>query len=257
MTIKKYIWQEFSLLGEPEEFYFTEARIPPGCNITLKFPGQNPELAPLLIGAHYDGVPNTDAADDNASAVAALLILAKHLHQQQLIRPVWLVAFDLEEWGMCGSRAMAEHLAKQKQSLLLMISLEMLGYTSPTQAYPLPGLEQIYGTRGDFIALVANLEIEEKTRVMEGLFNQYVPAKVLSVPNNGQGIEGVRLSDHSPFWDYNYHALMITDTAFMRNPHYHQSTDTIDTLDLEFLEKVIRGLIASVDYFCADGENKS
>jgi len=132
----------------------------------------------------------------------------------------------------------------------------MLGYTSPKQDYPLPGMEQIYGTRGDFIALVANPEIEEQTRIIEGLFSQYVPAKVLCVPNHGQGIQGVRLSDHSPFWDYNYDAMMITDTAFMRNPHYHQPTDTIDTLDLDFLEKVIRGLMASVDYFCADGREQ-
>ncbi|TVQ43765.1 MAG: M28 family peptidase [Gloeocapsa sp. DLM2.Bin57] len=235
MTVKRYILEQFSLLGQPEEFHFTEPATPPGCNIILKFPGQNPQLPPLLIGAHYDGVPNTAAADDNASAVAALLILAKYLHQKQLNRSIWLVAFDMEEWGMCGSLALAKHFYQQKQSLQLMISLEMLGYTSPTQDYPVAGMEQIYGTRGDFIALVANQELAPTAKIMENIFNQFVRCQVLCVPNKGNGITGIRLSDHSPFWDYNYDAMMITDTAFMRNPHYHQPTDTIDTLDLNFL----------------------
>lgn len=98
------------------------------------------------------------------------------------------------------------------------------------------------------IALVANQELAPTAEMMENIFNQHLPTKVLCLSNKGHGITGVRLSDHSPFWDYNYDAMMITDTAFMRNPHYHQLTDTIDTLDLNFLEHVIKGLIASVDY---------
>ncbi|NDG75040.1 MAG: M28 family peptidase [Synechococcaceae bacterium WB8_1B_136] len=71
---------------------------------------------------------------------------------------------------------------------------------------------------------------------------RHVPTKVLPVPNGGHGIKGVRLSDHSPFWDAGYNALMVTDTSFMRNPHYHQMTDTVETLDLDFFSAVVEGL---------------
>jgi hypothetical protein len=71
---------------------------------------------------------------------------------------------------------------------------------------------------------------------------EHVTTKLLPVPNAGKAIPDVRLSDHSPFWDAGYNALMVTDTSFMRNPHYHKMTDTVETLDLEFFANVINGL---------------
>jgi aminopeptidase YwaD len=66
------------------------------------------------------------------------------------------------------------------------------------------------------------------------------------VPGNGGLIPAVRLSDHSPFWDAGYRALMITDTSFYRNPHYHGSTDTLETLNLDFMAKICEGVIRAV-----------
>ena len=214
-------------------------------NLILRLPGRDPKLPPLLVGAHYDGPLHSPGADDNASGVAALLELARRWAVDPPRRPVWLVAFDQEEWGMVGSAALAQELREAKHPLQLMASLEMLAFTSEAQSYPVPGMEAIYGNRGDFIALVANTG---STLMLPGLahaLGAHVPTKVLPVPMGGRQIPDVRLSDHSPFWDAGYNALMVTDTSFMRNPHYHRMTDTVETLNLGFFSAVVEGLAAA------------
>ena len=131
---------------------------------------------------------------------------------------------------MVGSAALAPELRGARQPLKLMVSLEMLAFTSERQSYPVPGMERVYGNRGDFIALVANA------------IGRHVPTKVLPVSNGGGAIPDARLSDHSPFWDAGYNALMVTDTSFMRNPHCHQKSDMVETLDLDFFSAVMEGL---------------
>ena len=161
-------------------------------------------------------------------------------------RPVWLVAFDQEEWGLLGSAALAEKLSTDRQPLKLMVSLEMLAFTSDKQAYPHPAMRHIYGDRGDFIALVANAGAGLMLPRLTHSMGQHVTTKPLPVLRAGHDVPAVRRSDHSPFWDRGYNALMVTDTSFMRNPHYHQMSDTIDTLDLEFFASVIEGLDAAL-----------
>lgn len=148
---------------------------------------------------------------------------------------------------MVGSRALAQKLRQEGQELHLMLSLEMLGYTSDTQNYPLPAMQAVYGSRGDFIALVANTDASHLLPKLSSGMGTHVSTKVLPVPLRGHLLPDVRLSDHSPFWDAGYNALMVTDTSFMRNPHYHQPSDTIDTLDLPFLMAVIDGLETGVN----------
>ena len=215
-------------------------------NLILKLPGCDPRLKPLLVGAHYDGPLHSPGADDNASGVAALLELARRWAQHPPRRPVWLVAFDQEEWGMVGSEALAEALKARGQALKLMVSLEMLAFTSETQAYPHPAMRKVYGDRGDFIALVANTAAGLMLPGLAQAMGRHVTTKVLPVPNRGTDIPDVRLSDHSPFWDQGYNALMVTDTSFMRNPNYHQMSDTTDSLDLRFYSSVIDGLEESL-----------
>ena len=185
---------------------------------------------------------NPTGADDNASAVAALLELGRRWSTAPPRRPVWLVAFDLEEWGLLGSAALAEQLRAEQQRLKLMVSLEMLAYTSESQSYPHPAMGRVYGNRGDFIALVANARAGLMLSRLTLAMGQHVKTRALPVPRAGIDVPAVRRSDHSPFWDRGYNALMVTDTSFMRNPHYHQMSDTIDTLDLPFLASVINGL---------------
>ena len=107
-------------------------------------------------------------------------------------------------------------------------------------------MERVYGNRGDFIALVANAGAGLLLPGLARAMGRHVPTKVLPVPNGGRAIPDVRLSDHSPFWDAGNDALMVTDTSFMRNPHYHQMSDTVDTLDLPFFCGVIEGLAAGL-----------
>ncbi|MCG9889942.1 MAG: M28 family peptidase [Thermosynechococcaceae cyanobacterium MS004] len=217
-----------------------------GQNLLVKLPGQSPHLSPILIGAHYDGVPGIQAADDNASGVAALLALAAAFAHHPAQRSVWIVGFDLEEWGMLGGKALAQSLRDENQSLHLMLSLEMLGYSSLEQNYPIRYMEWIYGRQGDYIALVGNLRSLGKLLRMSHGMRKFIPAKCLSLPNQGRLVPATRLSDHSPFWDQGYAAAMVTDTAFLRNPNYHKSSDTIASLDLDFLVNVTQGIEAAV-----------
>jgi Zn-dependent M28 family amino/carboxypeptidase len=198
-----------------------------------------------LIGAHYDAVPGTPGADDNATGVAVLLELARAFATEPLSYPVRFLAFDMEEYGLLGSQAYATDLKQQQQPLRLMLSLEMLGYCNSapgSQRYP-AGLQYFYPNRGNFIALIGNLStIPDLIRLTRRIRKAGTPSEWLPVPNKGLMVRQTRLSDHSPFWDRGYPAMMVTDTAFMRNPHYHQPTDTIETLDLDFLTGVCRGL---------------
>lgn len=241
MAVRAYISEQFSALGQVEEHSFRHG-LDQGVNLILRLPGRQADLHPLLVGAHYDGPLHSIGADDNASGVAALLELAQRWVATPPRRPVWLVAFDQEEWGMVGSGVLARELQNAGQRLQLMVSLEMLAFTSEKQNYPHEAMRAVYGDRGDFIALVANVGCALMLPGMARAMGRHVTTKVLPVPDAGRAIPDVRLSDHSPFWDEGYNALMVTDTSFMRNPHYHQMSDTIDTLDMPFLAAVVEGL---------------
>ena len=241
MTVRQLLRDRLGQLGRLEEQRFRRGG-DAGVNLILKLPGQNPKRSPLLVGAHYDGPLHSLGADDNASGVVALLELARRWALQPPRRPVWIVAFDQEEWGMVGSAALAQELKAEDQDLKLMVSLEMLAFTSDQQSYPHPAMERLYGQRGDYIALVANTSAGLMLPSLKRAMARHVTTKVLPVPRNGRDIPEVRLSDHSPFWDQGYQALMVTDTSFMRNPNYHRMSDTVETLDLPFFCRVIEGL---------------
>jgi len=241
MTVRSYVKQRLAEFGKVEEHRFFSGT-DEGINFILKLPGRDNRRRPLLIGAHYDGPLHSVGADDNASGMAALLELGRRWKKNPPRRPVWLVAFDQEEWGMLGSEALAWQLKADKQRLKLMVSLEMLAYTSETQRYPHPAMSKVYGTTGDFIALVANARAALMLPGLAHRMGQHVKRKVLPVPRAGKDVPDVRLSDHSPFWDLGYNALMVTDTSFMRNPNYHRMSDTLQSLDIRFFLSVIDGI---------------
>ncbi len=245
MAVRSYVREQLRALGEVDEHHFVSGS-DEGVNFVLKLQGRNPSRRPLLIGAHYDGPLHSIGADDNASAVTALLELGRRWQANQPHRPVWLVAFDQEEWGLLGSAALASKLKAERQPLKLMVSLEMLAYTSDKQSYPHPAMRKIYGNRGDFIGLVANARAAWMLSQLTHVMGQHVKTKALPVPRAGRDVPDIRRSDHSPFWDQGYNALMVTDTSFMRNPNYHKMSDTIDTLNLPFLAAVIDGLDAAL-----------
>lgn len=250
--VQQYIQAQLSQWGAVEQFEFlVNGRS--HRNLILNLPGQ-PSAAtprpPVLIGAHYDAVPNSPGADDNATGVAVLLELARSLTTYPARYPVRLVAFDLEEFGLQGSRQYATWLAQQGQPLRLMLSLEMLGYCNPqphSQRYP-AGLQYFYPNRGDFIALIGNLKtIPDLLHLKQACKRRGpVPCQWLPAGLRGNLVPDTRRSDHAPFWDAGYGAVMVTDTANLRNPHYHQSSDRPQTLDLEFLSGVFRGLLYGI-----------
>ena len=245
MAVRRALQEALSPYGSLEEQHFA-ASSSEGVNFILKLPGRDPALQPLLVGAHYDGPPQSVGADDNASGIAALLELTRRWSACPPRRPVWIVAFDQEELGLLGSTALARQLQRDQQPLHLMVSLEMLAYTSATQAYPHQAMARLYGDRGDFIALVGNLSALFKLAPLAHAMGQQVKTKLLPVPCSGRLLPDVRRSDHSPFWDRGFDALMVTDTSFLRNPNYHTMQDTVSSLDLPFLASVIHALESSL-----------
>ncbi len=249
--VQQYIRGELGRWGQVETHEFT-VRGGSHQNLILNLPGAKPDKAPkdlILIGAHYDAVPGCPGADDNGTGVAALLELARLLTEAPARYPVRLVAFDMEEYGMLGSKQYAKALKQQGQPLRLMFSLEMLGYCDSrpgSQEYP-AGLERFYPDRGDFIGLIGNLAtIPDLMGLCGQIRKAGVPCQWLPAGQYGKMIPQTRLSDHSPFWDEGYKALMVTDTSFMRNPHYHQASDRIETLNLDFLTGVCQGLAQGI-----------
>lgn len=242
--VQQYIRQQLAQWGTVETHEF-QVRGKTHQNLILNLTSLDKRGAPILIGAHYDTVPGTPGADDNATGVAALLELARTFATKPLKYPVQLVAFDMEEYGLLGSAAYSAQLRQQQQPLRLMISLEMLGYSTSTpgsQRYP-AGLSRFYPNQGNFIALIGNLPtIPDLIRLSRSIRTSGVSSEWLPTFNKGLSIPQTRLSDHAPFWDQGYRAMMVTDTAFLRNPHYHQVSDRINTLDLDFLTGVCRGL---------------
>ncbi len=219
-----------------------------------------PNRPRFCVGAHLDSRPDSPGADDNASAVAALLEIARLLPADWPDDPqldLELVAFDLEENGMLGGAEHARLMKDRGVELRGMVSLEMLGYCDHapgSQALP-RSLTGLYPDTGDFIAVVGNQNsgqlIESFAAGMRRVAG--LPVETLQVPENGQLLQATRLSDHSPFWDAGYAALMITDTSFLRNPHYHMASDTIETLDMHFLQMVAQGSFEAVRHIVATG----
>lgn len=202
----------------------------------------------VVIGAHYDSVAGSPGADDNASGVAALLELARLSRSQVYPRTVRFVAFVNEEpphfmTSEMGSYVYAGRAAENGENIVAMISLEMLGYYSdePGSQQYVPPLNFFYPDRGNFIAFVGNLGSRSLvTKALTG-FRKYAsfPSEGIAAPAM---LPGVSWSDHRSFWKHGYRAIMATDTAFYRNPHYHTARDRPETLDYEKMTYVVRGM---------------
>ena len=202
----------------------------------------------VILGAHYDTVPGTPGADDNASAVAGLLELARLLKETSTQKTFVLVAFVNEEPPCFGSSHMgsmvyAKHLKEKRICVDVMISLEMIGYfrQEPIQTYPLPGMGFLYPKTGNFIGVVGNFRSYRYVSFLKKGLKRHssIDTRSLTAP---EFFGGINLSDNYSFWRHGYRAVMVTDTSFFRNRNYHQEEDTIDTLDFESMAEVVKGL---------------
>lgn len=216
-------------------------------NVIARF---GPEAGdPIIIGAHYDAVETTPGADDNASAIAGLLELARLLGEHPPSVPVELVAYTLEEppyfhGGDMGSQRHAANLAQSGIKPSLVLVMEMIGYFTDapgSQAYPLSQLRALYPDTGNFIAVVGNLPDTAQTRLVKRGMLRASPLPVYSI-NAPASIPGIDFSDHASYWPYGIPAVMVTDTAFYRNPHYHAPSDTPETLDYKRMAQVVQGV---------------
>jgi Zn-dependent M28 family amino/carboxypeptidase len=211
----------------------------------------------ILLGAHFDSIPNCIAADDNASAVAGVLAVARQLRQTYPDAHVIFAAFNREEDGYYGSKEVVKYFEK---SDLFHVKeahvLEMIGYTSNeahSQRFP-RGINADDSFRvGDFIALLSNSAAEPLLLDTLSVGKRYVPGlRGLGIQHDPTLLKDITpvadlyRSDHRSFWQTGVPALLWTDTAEFRTPHYHQRTDTPDTLDYSFMEKVTKVVLATV-----------
>ncbi|MBW4695287.1 MAG: M28 family peptidase [Lyngbya sp. HA4199-MV5] len=224
-----------------------------GVNVFAQRPGTNASAGAILVNAHYDTVNGSPGADDNGSAIAATLEIARLLGSCSTPRPLWLAFFDREEAGLVGSlnfTARPENLA----NLAGVVNLEMMGYachTAGCQKYPEGLPVKPLGDRGDFLGVIGDQEhlsllnafqvpsSNPSTSNLPAIITVPIPFKGLLTPD-------VLRSDHAPFWAKNIGAVMVGDTANFRNPHYHQPSDTPETLDRTFFAGATQRVINAV-----------
>jgi Zn-dependent M28 family amino/carboxypeptidase len=202
----------------------------------------------LLIGAHYDSVQGSPGANDNATGVAAMLALARAFAGARPSCTLRFAAFTNEEPPYfqsrhMGSRIYARECRAKGEQILLMLSLETIGYYSDepgSQSYPFP-FSFFYPSTGNFIAFVSNMEHASWVRRLLTAFRRHA-----RFPSEGgalwEWIPGVAWSDHWSFWKEGYPAVMVTDTAPNRYPHYHMESDTPDKVDFARMARVVSGL---------------
>lgn len=212
----------------------------------------NPERQErIIVGAHYDVFGDQPGADDNASGIAGLLEVSRLANQlsSKIAYRVDFVAYCLEEppffgtWEM-GSSAHARSLHDANVAVRGMISLEMIGFFTEeegSQEYPLSILKFFYPSTGNFIGVVGNIRSRGLIKDVE-THMQAASVKVESLSAPAL-VTGIDFSDHRNYWKFGYSGIMITDTAFYRNPHYHQPSDTMETLDFNTMGEVVKGVV--------------
>jgi len=207
----------------------------------------------VVVGAHYDAFGPFPGADDNASGIAGLLQLGRMMRQRPPPMRVDLVAYTTEEppffrTEQMGSAQHADLLKRENASVRAMICLEMIGYFSDlpqSQHFPLGLLGMLYPHQGNFIAVVGSLGGGALVRQIKGAMRSAGGVPVYSI-NAPVWIVGIDLSDHQSYWARGYPAVMVTDTAFFRNPHYHTALDTPERLDYGRMAQVVEGVYRAV-----------
>jgi Zn-dependent M28 family amino/carboxypeptidase len=223
-------------------------------NVVATREGSDPARPMVVVGAHFDSRPHTPGADDNASGVAAMLEVARLLERgrETLGATVQFVGFNLEELQSLpleyaiGSRAYARWLRARGARLAGALNLEMLGFTGPRQSLPFGvRLVRKVPREGSFLGIVGDWRSRALLAAFQRAAEPHVPVVGLAVPLRGWIVPDVRRSDNARFWDAGYPSLLVTDTADLRNPHYHRPSDTPDTLDFGFLARATAAVAAA------------
>ncbi|WGV25381.1 M20/M25/M40 family metallo-hydrolase [Halotia branconii] len=228
---RTYITTELQKFGwKPQLEKFTG-----GVNIFAERQGTDKAAGAILVAAHYDTVAFSPGADDNASGVAVVLEVARLFGSLSTPRTLQLTFFDQEETGLLGSKAFVTKTARL-QKLRGVIVMDMVGYACYTvgcQQYP-PGLPITPPSdKGDFLAVVGDIE---HLPLLNTFQNSQTLPQVLRVPIPLKGLltPDTLRSDHAPFWYQGVGAVLVTDTANLRTPHYHQPSDVPATIERSF-----------------------
>jgi len=242
-------WRELGFVVDEQRYEVDGVSV---SNLEVEIEGSEKPNEILIVGAHYDTVHGLPGADDNASGVAALLELSRAYSPacgtRVPERTLRFVAFTLEEaphfqTTSMGSLVYARRSRARAEQIVGMLSLETIAYFSDepgSQRYPWP-LQHFYGDRGDFIAVVGGAASRSLVRRVVGSLRESaeIPSEGIAAPLS---FASIGWSDHWSFAQQGYPALMVTDTAYLRNPHYHSSLDTLETLDLGRMTRVVTGL---------------
>ncbi len=240
-------------------------------NIIVEIKGRKLPDEVVLVSAHFDAVPRSPGADDDASGVAGVMELARVLKGEPLDRTVRLVLFTFEEVGLIGS---AEYVrrwrddakpggARAHEQIVAMLSLEMLGFYSDqegSQRSPFPAIKGVFepSTVGDNIVLVTTSAHQPLTKRMEAAMMESAPGiKVFRADFSPVPLPDLMRSDHAPFLLAGVPAVMVTDTANFRNPNYHKPSDTIETLDFVRLTRTVEGIAGAVRALAAEAQGRT
>ena len=252
---RKYITEQFISSGYrpgSQEYQIADEDY---ANIEAQLTGTAHPGQIILVGAHYDAVPGAPGANDNGTGIAALLELADRFRNKSFPRTLRFVAFVNEEppnfmTGAMGSYVYAKSIARKKENIIAMFSLETIGYFRDergTQHYP-PPLSFFYPDKGNFIAFVGNLRSRPLVIRSIRMFreNATFPSEGIAAPGF---IPGISWSDHWSFWKLGYPAIMITDTAPYRYTYYHSAEDPPDKVDYKKMVYVVNAIEKMLEGF--------
>ncbi|WP_146389876.1 M28 family peptidase [Allorhodopirellula solitaria] len=252
-----YLEGQWSEMGYSNDRECYDALGDEAMNLIVEQPGSKRADEIVLLGAHYDTVSATPGADDNSSAVAVLLEVSRLLREHTGRRSARYVAFACEEppyfnLDSMGSQHHARESRRRGDKIVGMLCLEMVGYYalhkgSQTVPPAIPKfLHRFFPQRGNFLAAVGNMPSWKLNWQFRRGFKRGTQRMSLFSICLPEKINEIRLSDNSSFWDQGYPALMLTDTSFLRNPHYHQATDTPETLDYPRMTEVTLGVASAM-----------
>lgn len=221
-------------------------------NVIAELPGKSRRDEIVVIGAHYDTVPNCPGANDNGTGVVALLSLAKAFAGDPQDRTIRFVAFVNEEppyfhTELMGSHQYAKRCSSRRENVVSMLSLETIGYFSNEEgSQKIPeGLDGNFPTTGNFLAFVGN---QDSRFLADSAKTAFSINCGLPAIGGGflEGTPGVSWSDHWSFWQFGFPGVMVTDTAPYRYPHYHKPSDTVDKIDFPRFKKAVEGIEAVI-----------
>lgn len=224
----------------------------PWKNIYVELTGKELPREVLYVSCHFDAAPHAPGADDDGTGVAALLEVARVLKDRPMKRTVRLMFFNLEEVNLRGSVEYVRNVRPRDDKVIGMVSLEMLGYFSDepgSQKSPLGRIEGVFEppTVGDFIGIATVKAHAEFSQRLDREMRAAAPGLKTFVADRFPVVPPDFLrSDHAPFLLAGLPAVMLTDTANFRNPHYHKPTDTIESLDMKRFTLVVRGVAGAV-----------